>query len=201
MRTSYDTMSPVTGHKKIHRPILNPGYRTRLYQLSGTAHFPNNDRLPVVHYQQVLRLPVLLKAMWVRHLLKQNGWSNTWRAGIFPYDHFHSNAHEALVVLNGETSIALGGEHMVVTDVKAGDVLVIPAGVAHKNIGTEDAVTCIGAYAGGKKYDLRLGWLTERCEAEANISKVPLPYSDPVFGQAGEIMAAWREPSIMHSIP
>jgi uncharacterized protein YjlB len=38
-----------------------------------------------------------------------------------------------------------------------GDVLLIPAGVAHKNVGASIDFKCVGAYPGGKEFDINLG--------------------------------------------
>ncbi len=59
------------------------------------------------------------------------GWGNAWRNGIYHYHHFYSVAHEVLGIAAGRVSVRFGGPTGVETTLMAGDVAVIPAGVAH----------------------------------------------------------------------
>ena len=61
-------------------------------------------------------------------------WSNAWRNGIYPFHHFHSIAHEVLGIATGEVRVMFGGSAGQELMVQAGDVVVIPAGVAHRNV-------------------------------------------------------------------
>ena len=88
-----------------------------------------------------------------------------------------------LGVCKGETLLQLGGEQGVILFVQKGDVLVIPAGVAHINLGEENDVICVGGYPGGRDYDIKRGRKNERPRADKNIAAVPLPQTDPVFGK------------------
>jgi uncharacterized protein YjlB len=157
---------------------------------SGT--FPNS-RLPVLYYRNILKVPQLLPGKHVKKLFSLNNWSNSWRAGIFEYHHYHSNTHEVLGVIKGETTLQLGGEKGPLLRISKGDVIVIPAGVAHKNLGSENDVTCIGAYPGGADYDMNYGKHGERPKADRNISKVPVPEFDPVLGDAGGLPDFWKQ--------
>jgi uncharacterized protein YjlB len=78
-------------------------------------------------------------------------------------------------------------------DVTAGDVLVLPAGVAHKNQGSGRAFEVVGAYPDGQTWDLKRGAEGERLEADRNIEQVPLPSTDPLFGAEGPLIEHWRE--------
>src|SRR5687767_8851415 len=93
--------------------------------------YPNSD-LPILLYKEALKLPVFLKANAVKKLFSDHGWSNNWRAGIFTYHHYHSNTHEVLGIISGSTTLQLGGDAGLKLKVEKGDVLILPAGVAHK---------------------------------------------------------------------
>lgn len=173
------------------RKHINNSYIHEIYHLKDDGIFPNNT-LPVVVYKRVLNLPVFFASNIVRKIFRDNNWKNSWKSGIFTYHHYHSTTHEALGVIKGKTTLLLGGQHGCKIDVQAGDVLIIPAGVAHKNLGNENQITCIGAYPNGKSYDILYGKKEERPGADERIIKVPKPLTDPVFGTKSGIAEHWK---------
>ena len=86
-----------------------------------------------------------------------NGWGGSWRNGIFPFHHYHSTSHEVLGIARGSARVRFGGEKGQTVEVAAGDVVVIPAGVGHKNEGSSPDLLVIGAYPEGRDYDLCRG--------------------------------------------
>jgi uncharacterized protein YjlB len=70
-------------------------------------------------------------------------------------------------------------------------VVVIPAGVAHKNLGDRSDFGVVGAYPNGRHPDLLRGQTDERPEADQNIRRVPLPQKDPVYGKDGPLKIHW----------
>ena len=137
-------------------------------------------------------LPLLFPAKHVTDLFESHNWSNSWDDGIFEYHHYHSITHEVLGIYSGETTVQLGGEHGEKIKIQKGDVLVIPAGVAHKNLGKENDIGCVGAYPDGRDYDMNYGKPGERPGTDHNIHHVPLPKTDPVYGEGG-LMHIWDE--------
>jgi len=75
--------------------------------------------------------------------------------------------------------------------VEKGDVVIIPAGVAHKNLECSRDFRAVGAYPDGQRPDTRYGKPGERPQVDDNIARVPLPPADPVFGKRGELMTQW----------
>jgi uncharacterized protein YjlB len=127
-------------------------------------------------------------------LLAKNGWSGAWVDGIFSYHHYHSNAHEVLCVVGGSARLALGGPKGETIEVEAGDVVVIPAGVGHKNEGSNGGFTVVGAYPKGQEsYDLRTGEEGERPGVLENIRSVSMPKMDPLFGEEEPLLRRWTE--------
>jgi uncharacterized protein YjlB len=161
------------------------------FYLRDNGIFPNSS-LPVLHYSHVLDLPLLFPSKSVESLFEKNGWSNIQKSGVFKYHHYHSNTHEVLGIIKGETTLLLGGDGGVRLDVKKGDVLLIPAGVAHKNLGDQNQVKCILAYPEGRNYDMKYGESGERPKTDQNIQKVPVPDNDPVFGAEGVMFNYWK---------
>src|SRR5215212_7073678 len=162
-----------------------------VYFVKDDGIFPNNN-LPILYYPGILKLPRLFPALTVKNLFKKNNWSNNWKQGIYTYHHYHSITHEVLGICKGETLLQLGGEKGITLLAQKGDVLVIPAGVAHMNLGKENDVTCVGGYPDGKDYDIRFGKKSERPRADRNIASVPIPTTDPVFGKKKGLVEIWK---------
>ena len=76
-------------------------------------------------------------------------------------------------------------------EVRAGDVVVIPAGVGYRNMNQTGDLLVVGAYPGGAAYDTLRGDPGEHVLALRNIAAVPLPAFDPVFGSKGPLHRAW----------
>jgi uncharacterized protein YjlB len=161
-----------------------------LFEDDGTI--PNNPRLPLLVYPGALDpaggdLVALCEATFAA-----NRWGRAWRNGIYPFPHFHSTAHEALGICGGEARVRLGGARGVVLTVRAGDVVVIPAGVGHQNLGASSDLLVVGAYPPGPDSDLCTGDEDERPRVFDNIAAVPLPPADPLFGADGPLRQHWR---------
>ena len=124
-----------------------------------------------------------------------HGWSGFWRAGIYPFHHYHSTSHEVLGCFAGQASVRLGGpsDRGITATVHAGDVLVIPAGVAHCRLGASADFAVVGAYPEGRRWDLLRGEAGERPAADARIAALPLPAQDPVGGTAGPLRRLWED--------
>jgi uncharacterized protein YjlB len=91
----------------------------------------------------------------------QNDWRNSWRNGVYSFAHYHSTAHEALGVYSGSARLRLGGEHGQTVEVRSGDVILIPAGVAHHNIGASPDFSVVGAYPDGLQWG-SASWFARR---------------------------------------
>ena len=113
---------------------------------------------------------------------------------MFGYHHYHSTAHEVLGIFRGHATVQFGGEQGVVWSVGTGDVVIIPAGVAHKNVACSRDFCAVGAYPAGQQPDRCYGKPGERPQADANIAQVPLPQADPVSGEHGALMTQWLAP-------
>lgn len=160
--------------------------------LTEDGHFPNNGLLPLLHYQGAIKLPGNDDGAMVKEILETNGWTNSWIDSIYDYHHYHSTAHEVLVALKGTAHLQLGGPNGVALTFEEGDVVIIPAGVAHKKVNEADGFICLGAYPDGQEYDMNYGKEGERPRTDANIRKVALPQFDPLYGNDGPLIKNWR---------
>lgn len=150
--------------------------------------YPNNGHLPLVVYQNALQSS---EARIIIELFESNDWINAWEGGVFDYHHYHSTAHEVLAIVKGTALILFGGPKGQAIPVSPGDVVVIPAGVAHCLLESDDEFSVVGAYPQGQTYDIKKGEENDRPEADQNIERVPLPSSDPVYGIDGPLLKNW----------
>ncbi|MDX1641119.1 MAG: cupin domain-containing protein [Balneolaceae bacterium] len=151
-----------------------------------------NNKLPLLLYRNAFDKRGSEGAAWLEDRFADNNWTNSWRNGVFSYHHYHSITHEVLGVYSGNAKLHLGGEQGEKIDVKAGDVIVIPAGVGHKNLGSSSDFGVVGAYPNGSSYDMKTGKKSEYEEAKENISKVMVPEHDPLFDNKG-VPKIWGE--------
>ncbi len=168
----------------------SPQIETHIFEDDG--RIPNNPELPLLVYQGALSGTDDPDSAF-RAMLAENGWGGAWRNGVFPYHHYHSTSHEVLGVVGGGATLTFGGPSGVTLDVDAGDVVVIPAGVGHKNEGSDTGFAVVGAYPRGQEsYDLRTGEAGERPGVIENIHNVALPERNPVFGEDGPLVEHWN---------
>ena len=147
-----------------------------------------NSTLPLLVYQAALPAD----AAAIEHAFAANRWPPAWRDGVHPFHHFHSNAHEALGVARGEATVLFGGTGGRVLTVKAGDVVVIPAGVGHCNQAQSDDLLIVGAYPdNAARPDMHRGRAGDYRTVTANVARVVKPSADPVTGAIGGLNAIW----------
>jgi uncharacterized protein YjlB len=167
--------------------------RVHTHTLRDDGSIPNNPRLPILIYEGALALSGTDSASTVLQLLETNGWQDGWVNGIYSYHHYHSTAHEVLAVVSGLATVQFGGELGIKEQLQAGDVVAIPAGVAHKNLGSTSDFKIVGAYPAGQQWDMCYGKSEERPKSDENIDRVPLPESDPIYGLSGPLVKYWVE--------
>lgn len=98
------------------------------------------------------------------------------------------------MVTSGRARLLFGGESnpdSLTTEVGVGDVMILPAGVAHRLL--EDLVDgvfeMVGSYPKGcDNWDMCYGQESERDKVEANITQLPWFERDPIFGQKGPVL-------------
>ena len=159
--------------------------------------FPNS-RLPVLIYRAALPGGAQAAARMTgptsfEELFEGHGWSSSWRNGLYTVHHYHSTAHEVLGIFQGWVTARLGGPRGQPVKLEAGDVVIIPAGVAHKNEGASADFRVVGAYPDGTGPDMQYGKPGERPAVVRNIAAVPLPAADPVHGREGPLSRLWKK--------
>ena len=146
-------------------------------RLLAAPPYPNS-RLPVLLYRGALRAdPAAMERAFAAA-----GWANSWRKGIYRFHHFHSIAHEVLGIAAGRVTVRFGGPAGADAVLAAGDVAVIPAGVAHCNAGDDGDLLVVGAYPGGSRFDTLRGDPADYEDAARRAAAVPVPDRGPVAG-------------------
>jgi uncharacterized protein YjlB len=156
---------------------------------------PGDHSLPLVIYRGALALDGHDPGEDCEALFARNGWGGAWQDGIYPYHHFHATTHEALGIVRGAAQVRFGGEGGSLIALRAGDVVVIPAGLSHKNEGASSDLLVVGAYPGEREPDIRKGVPSEHRQASDSLRRVPAPAADPVFGRDGPLLRHWSAPS------
>jgi uncharacterized protein YjlB len=151
-----------------------------------------NSKFPLLLYRNAFAARGEKGAEWLEQHFLQNNWSNSWRNGIFDFHHYHSITHEVLGIYSGKALVHLGGEQGSKIDINAGDIIIIPAGVGHKNLGS-DELGVVGAYPAGMMWNMQYGKPGERPKADEDIAVVPIPDHDPLFGKKDGLLKIWLD--------
>ncbi|KAL6858128.1 hypothetical protein ACO1O0_005580 [Amphichorda felina] len=115
-----------------------------------------------------------------------------WRYTMYPETHFHSTTHEVLCVSSGRARLCFGGEDnagRVEPVVRAGDVVVVPAGVAHRLLEDMDGgFQMVGSYpADVGEWDMCYGEPGEGAKVEG-IKGLGWFERDPIYGDEGPVL-------------
>ena len=85
----------------------------------------------------------------------------------------------------------LGLTDEVATNDATGDMIVIPAGVSHCNVGQSKDFRVVGGYPAGQQWDMMYGKEGERPAVDETIKQVSRVIADPAFGPTGPLMRFW----------
>jgi uncharacterized protein YjlB len=164
-----------------------------------TFHFPddgfvpNHPHWPMIVYRSAVQFPEAFDpASVLEQLFASHGWRRSWRDGVYDFVHYHSRIHEVLGVARGRGTVRFGGSRGRKLDLKAGDVAILPAGTGHQRLVSSDDFLVVGAYPSTGTYDL-CRRIEDRDKALATIPKVARPRTDPVFGNRGTLLTAWKK--------
>ena len=128
----------------------------------------------------------------IERLFAANRWPPAWRDGVYPFHHFHSNAHEVLGVARGEASVLFGGPNGTTLTVRAGDVVVVPAGVGHCAQTRSADLLIVGGYPdNAPSPDQHRGKPGDFERVSRAIALVAPPAADPLTGEGGPLRVLW----------
>ncbi|RFU67320.1 hypothetical protein D0469_15630 [Peribacillus saganii] len=162
--------------------------QVRSFFLNDDGEIPNNEHFPVIVYEGIFSdNPNEIEAAFNRH-----NWLGSWTGDIYDFHHYHSNAHEVLGVKSGHAIVLFGGDEGETLELKAGDVIVLPAGTGHMKIGSNPDFEVVGAYPEGRSPNLIKRDPGARAQALPEIKNVPVPNTDPVYGESGPLIQKWK---------
>ncbi|AWM95206.1 cupin [Pseudomonas sp. 31-12] len=150
---------------------------------------PNNPRLPVLIYPNAIAVQGDDPAALFEQTFNANGWPPHWRDGVYSYHHYHTEGHEVLGIVSGKARLMLGGPDGQVLEVNAGDVLLLPAGTGHCNLGSSADFLVVGAYPPGQQADICREAPTKA--QLTSIDTLPFPDQDPVQGSQVAVHQYW----------
>jgi uncharacterized protein YjlB len=154
---------------------------------------PNHPRWPLIIYRAAIDFGENHNpAAVIEHLFEANGWGKTWRDSIYDYVHYHSRIHEVLGVASGKGRVRFGGAKGRIFTLKAGDVVILPAGTGHQCLSADDDFLVVGAYPPTGTYD-ECRTVEDRPRALKTIPKVPVPRKDPIYGTGGSLSKLWKK--------
>ena len=162
------------------------------HHFADDGDIPNSD-LPLVVYEVAIDATVPDPAVEFEKLFAEHGWGGRWRNGIYPFHHYHSTAHEVLGIAKGRAEVRFGGPDGATVAMKAGDAVLIPAGVGHKRLSASDDLLVIGAYPAGQRADLMREGAEDKTGIRRRVAAVKLPETDPVEGK-GAMQELWKVP-------
>ncbi|WYZ42404.1 hypothetical protein EsH8_VI_000103 [Colletotrichum jinshuiense] len=172
--------------------MASPPMAVQCYFLSPNRDAPNST-LPVLHYRDVLPEPRGEES--TTEFLTRNRWEKRGAWGHIEIRHFHPNSHECYGIFRGHSKLLIGKIQDgtgVEVDVKAGDVIVLPAGTAHSCLESSPDYRYIGVYPEGCPR-----WRNEMGKKPAEmfgsvIKAVDMPKEDPVYGKNGPLVRLWH---------
>ncbi len=171
---------------------INKNTKMETLKMEQNGNFPNNQELPVLVYRNVFDFSGDDPAAAIEKVFAENNWGGSWRDGIYNFQHYHSTAHEALGIYGGWAEVQLGGPGNKPVRIEKGDLVVLPAGTAHKKISSGDGFAVVGAYPDGQTWDMNYGKDGELPKTKQNVANVALPKNDPVFGKNGKMFGFWK---------
>lgn len=161
---------------------------TENFILVPNGSIPNNPRLPVLLGRGALTGALAAPDGFERRVAA-TGWPAQWRNGIYTFHHYHSTAHEVLGIVSGEASVFLGGPGVRTVSVRAGDLLLLPAGTGHCLDRASDDFLVIGAYPAGQHWDICRD-APDRATLD-RMAALPFPHTDPIGGVSGALPRFW----------
>ncbi|KAK2795729.1 hypothetical protein FQN52_003578 [Onygenales sp. PD_12] len=125
------------------------------------------------------------------HLATIGAVTPQWTYTMYPTSHFHSTTHEVLAIVSGAAKLCFGHEEnpgKVEMTVSKGDVVIVPAGVAHRLLeDVEGRFLMVGAYPAGLGWDMCYGTEGEG-DKTGVIGGLGWFGRDPVYGGCGPVL-------------
>jgi len=167
--------------------------KANIHRFADDGLTPNHPQWPLIHYRGAVKLDAAFDPAAIFEVLfDSHGWRDGWRDGIYDFLHYHSHAHEVLGIARGFVRARFGGARGRDIVLKAGDVIVQPAGTGHQRISASDDLLVVGAYPGHSDYDECRPTKGDHDRALHDIAAANAPRTDPVYGMHGPLKELWQ---------
>ena len=164
---------------KVVSPSASPPFEIMQIFMKDDGTFPNNQHYPTLIYKNSFQGS---ETDGRRLIVNKNEWTEPWVWGIFSYHHYHTKAWELLLCVCGSASIQLGGDAGPTVKIDKGDLVLIPPGVAHKQLEEHGGFSLLGSYPTFRfdgRIDTCRGKPTD--EERKMIQECYVPKTDPIF--------------------
>ena len=188
-------------HKPLTMPPVTPNPLSSLkvssHQIPAHGATPNTSIQckPLLIYHAAFPSTITASQLEA-HFARVGAALPQWRYTMYATSHFHSTTHEVLGVAAGAARLCFGHEAnagRVEVEARRGDVLVVPAGVAHRllrdHLDEDESFGMVGAYPPGCSWDMCYGRAGEE-EKVQGIRAVKWFERDPVYGDEGPVLDA-----------
>lgn len=181
-------------HTRTFKMSITPlqSLKVSSYLIPAHALTPNTSiqNKPLLIYHQAF--PTSYSASSIETHLKQvDVVQPQWRYTMYSTSHFHSTTHEVLCIASGSAKLCFGHEDSpsrVDITVSRGDVIVVPAGVAHRLLEDEGGgFEMVGSYPKGCSWDMCYGKKGEE-EKIKGIRGLGWFERDPIYGDEGPVL-------------
>jgi len=141
--------------------------------------FPNNEEYPALLYKSAFKGT---EAEGRRAIVEGGDWTTPWVWGVFSYHHYHSKAWESLLCIRGEALVQFGGGSGPTVKVADGDLVLIPPGLAHRQLDEKDGFALLGSYP-KERFNGSIDTLTgpPTREERERMAECYVPERDPLF--------------------
>jgi uncharacterized protein YjlB len=193
IKRQVETMTGIVRPSPRQAQALVRSRKANAWRFADDGLTPNNPHWPLIHYRGAVKMDGGFDPAAIFEVLfESHGWRDGWRDGIYDFLHYHSRTHEVLGLARGHAQVRFGGARGRNINLKAGDVIVQPAGTGHQRLSASDDLLVVGAYPGGSDYDECHPTKGDHDRALRAIAATRAPRTDPVFGNKGPLKDLWR---------
>ncbi|MBZ4190471.1 cupin domain-containing protein [Niabella beijingensis] len=148
-----------------------------------------NSPFPLLVYRGFFDKDYAACESWLQKKFTANKWFPLPAFKIFDDTHYYSNTHIALGVCAGEAQLQLGGTLGITTTVEKGDVVILPAGVALRLIGSGSSFSMVAASS--VKVPLEMHREQNGQAAGSALHNI-IPDTDPILGRKEGLQDIWQ---------
>lgn len=184
------TLSRLSKSIMVSSDLLTPVTQLHVVKNQISAHnlIPNTSiqNKPLLFYKSAFKNASASQIE--SHLSEVGVVDPQWRYTMYSTSHFHSTSHEVLCIASGEAKLCFGHEDnpkRVEEVLTKGDVVVVPAGVAHRLLEEiKSPFEMVGSYQRGMNWDMCYGKQGEETKIK-KIGGLGWFDKDPIYGDGG----------------